>query len=154
MELRTHASVELMKNDVNDNGISVQTVDPRRIGKVGPSLCTPAVTPATQLIRGKPPQELHYVRSPNFGNLMPLDAAHRSPRSARTFNHVVHVFDTLGIKMNFPVELRGEALDLLHDAKFCSMTSVEKGRNDSEAHVMRPRLFGTDLGREVKAVGS
>jgi hypothetical protein len=125
-----------MKNDVNNDGIRVQAVDSRRIGKIRPSLSALAVAPPTHVICRKPPKELQNMRSANFGNLMPNDAASRSRSGARSFNHVVHVFDMLGIEMNFPAKVRRKALDLFRDAPLSSMTSVKKGGNHRDSHVM------------------
>ena len=52
--------------------------------------------------------------------------------------HDLEITDGLGIDMNLTVRALQKALDLLHDAKLCSVAAIEKRRNDNQAQISFP----------------
>src|SRR5690242_10687201 len=112
------AFAEAGENDVNRDHICVEAIDPRRINEIRNN-SAPAIAPAPNVIRQKPPDICEQVR--------PRDAGDAMPNHGRE----VDIVNTHAVDVKFVVVC--EAGDKLRHAALGAVSFIYEGRNDGDA---------------------
>lgn len=112
-----------MENDVDGNGIGIQTVDSGRVDEQGPVFKTLWRALPYGSIRKKPPQELEKMGAGNVRDSVPTDEPGLC--TFRIFyEQTIYVFNVLGKQMDPPTVLRRQPFDLFDDAKLSTMATI------------------------------
>src|SRR6202007_1319791 len=132
----THTAIEFLENDVDRNGVCVQSVNSRRIEQIELESSNVAIPPALQAVGQEPPDIPKEMWSGYPRHSMPNDTVGRASGIA---NHVGKIFDALGVEMNLGIRLFRKARKLLREATFRPVPAIHKGRNYGEAQIRASR---------------
>lgn len=117
-ELWPHLANEFRENEMNRNGISVETIGSWRENEVAPDRAKRAVPPPPDVIRREPPHKTSDVRSGNFWNAMPSQLRE------------IQILGALTVDVN--VIIFGQTRSPFGDMALCAVTLVDERRNDRE----------------------
>jgi hypothetical protein len=117
--------LETMEEGVNEDDVSVQTVDSRRKNKVEPQSVDQAIPRPAEGIEEEPRDELKEVGTWRGRDFVPEDRS-RLLRDVDTRLSKREAFNALGVEMNFAMLMAGEALEQLGQSAFRAMAAVHK----------------------------
>ena len=121
LQFRFDLPLKLGKDDMDRNGISVETIRARREDKVGIQATEMAVPPAPQVVRAKPPQEIREVWRRNFGDPVELDSCE------------IDIFYSLAVQVDFEILVKPG--DPLSHAALGAVALINEWGYDREARL-------------------
>jgi hypothetical protein len=124
-----------MKNNVDYDDISIETIDSGRINQVTSNTARNSISAPFPMVGNKPPSVLEKVGTGDSWHVVPHDFALRRAQRGRLGSDSLDLFYFLGVQMYLPMVAAREAFDLLDDAHFRSVLSIQERRNDGEAQI-------------------
>jgi len=117
---------EAMEQRVNEDHISIQTVDSRRNDQVEPEFMDPAIPRAADRIQAKPRGKLQKLRAGKGRNLVPEERA-GILRPLLRGRIKVEVLDAPGVEMDFTMHPAREPFEQFGERAFRSVVAIDKG---------------------------
>lgn len=114
--------VKFAKDNVNGDGVGVDSVDSRRIKQIKLQPSNLYVPPSMQVIRDKPPYVTKKMRAWKRPDWMPEDAIQSIRASIAHYSR--KIFNALAIKVDFSSGAPGNTLKLLNHATFCTVAAI------------------------------
>jgi hypothetical protein len=118
--------LKTMEKHVNDDDVSIQTIDSGRKNEVETSSVDPAIPRPANGIQEKPSNKLEEMGTGDGGNSMPKDGP-GVPRVRVAWVSQLEALNALGIKMNLAMLLAREAFQQFRKRTLRAMTAIDKG---------------------------
>src|SRR5579862_3609834 len=132
-QLVANAAQKLGKNDVDGDGIRIETIRARAEDDIVTQSADSAIPSAVNLVGSEPPEKVEEVRPRQFGNAMPGE---------KLRIEILHI-----LAVNVDIEFGGQLRDPFDDDAFGAVALIKKRRNNGHSrfrfrlvHVIKTRI--------------
>jgi len=116
---------EAMEMNVNDDHVSVETIDSWRQDEIKVKPVYPSIPSAANAVQKKPGEKLEEMRAGNRGNLVPENDPGRL-RTRGLERNDRQVFHALGVEVDFAMLVARETLEEFGERALCAMAPVHE----------------------------